>query len=198
MDHGGESALAARFALSLPAVAAPGATAGVEVGTEKMFREAVDRGDPALFVVTMLDKEHASFERTYQHIKTRLTSKVIPVEIPIGEGAKFRGVINLFARKAYLYKQGTKSGEYEEQDIPADEQGRFDHYYQELIEAISATDDTMLEHYLEGAEIGRDEAIQGMKEAMKRMDLFPLFCVSADSMIGVRALLTEIAQVIRR
>jgi len=55
------------------------ATAGVEVGTEKMFREAVDRGDPALFVVTMLDKEHASFERTYEHIKTRLTSKVIPV-----------------------------------------------------------------------------------------------------------------------
>jgi elongation factor G len=103
-------------------------------------------------------------------------------------------VINLFARKAYLYKQGTKSGEYEEVDVPADEQGRFDRYYQELIEAISATDDTMLEHYLEGADIGRDEAIQGMKEAMKRMDLFPLFCVSADSMIGVRALLTEIVQ----
>src|SRR5687768_8404786 len=119
------------------------ATAGVEVGTEKMFREAVDRGDPTVFVVTMLDKEHASFERTYQHIKTQLTSKVIPVEIPIGEGPKFRGVINLFARKAYVYKQGTKSSDYEEVDIPAEEQGRFDHYYQELIEAISATDDTM-------------------------------------------------------
>ena len=170
------------------------ATAGVETGTEKMFREAVERGDPTLFVVTMLDKEHASFERTYQHIKTRLTNKVIPVEIPVGEGPKFRGVINLFARKAYLYKQGAKSAEYDEVDIPAEEQGRFDHYYQELIEAISATDDTLLEHYLEGNEIGRDEAIQGMKEAMKRMDLFPLFCVSADSMIGVRALLTEMVQ----
>ena len=52
----------------------------------------------------------------------------------------------------------------------------------------------MIERYLEGAEIGRDEAIAGMKEAMKREDLFPLFCVSAQNMVGVRALLTEVVQ----
>src|SRR3982750_2597331 len=75
------------------------ATSGVEVGTERMFREAGSRGDPVLFVVSMMDKEHANFDRVYQQIKDRLTSKVIPVEIPIGQGADFRGVINLFARK---------------------------------------------------------------------------------------------------
>ena len=96
-------------------------------------------------------------------------------------------VMNLFTQKAYVYKQGTKSGEYDEVDIPAESQPRFDQYRQELIEAISATDDALLERYLEGAEIGRDEAIGGMKEAMKRADLFPLFCVSSESMIGVRA-----------
>ena len=170
------------------------ANAGVEVGTEKMFAEAMARRDPVLFVVSLMDKEHANFERTYQQIKDRLTSKVIPVEIPIGAGHSFRGVMNLFARKAYVYKAGTKTGEHEETDIPAEERATFDRYYQELIEAISATDDAMLERYLEGAEIGRDEAIQGMKEAMKRGDLFPLFCVSADQMIGIHALLTEIAQ----
>jgi elongation factor G len=170
-----------------------GATAGVEVGTEKMFRQALERRDPVLFVVSMLDKENASFDRVYQDIKARLTPKVIPVEIPIGEGAAFRGIMNLFAKKAYLYKPG-KTGEYEEVDIPADQRERFDHYYQELIEAISATDDALLERYLEGAEIGRDEAIVGMKEAMKREDLFPLFCVSAETLHGVRALLTEIVQ----
>jgi elongation factor G len=170
-----------------------GATAGVEVGTEKMLRQALERRDPVLFVVSMLDKENASFDRVYQDIKARLTPKVIPVEIPIGEGAAFRGIMNLFAKKAYLYKPG-KTGEYEEVDIPADQRERFDHYYQELIEAISATDDALLERYLEGAEIGRDEAIVGMKEAMKREDLFPLFCVSAETLHGVRALLTEIVQ----
>ena len=62
----------------------------------------------------------------------------------------------------------------------AEAQEQFDRYYQELIEAISATDDTLLERYLEGGEIARDEAIHGMKEAMKRRELFPLFCVSAE------------------
>jgi elongation factor G len=171
-----------------------GATAGVEVGTEKMFREAITRRDPVLFVVSMMDKENSNFDGIYQQIKQRLTSKVIPVEIPIGNGAQFRGIINLFAKKAFLYTKGTKLGEYTEADIPPEEQANFDRYYQELIESISATDDSLLERYLEGAEIGRDEAIHGMKEAMKRGDLFPLFCVSAELTYGIPALLTEIVQ----
>src|SRR5215216_2648626 len=133
------------------------ATAGVEVGTEKMFREAVNRADPVLFVVSMMDKENANFDQIYQQIKQRLTSKVIPVEVPIGNGPEFRGIMNLFAKCAYIYKPGTKSGEYDEGDIPPDAKPTFDRYYQELIEAISATDDTLLERYLEGVEIGRDE-----------------------------------------
>jgi elongation factor G len=171
------------------------ATGAVEVGTERMFAEAVERKDPVLFVITMLDKEHASFDRAYSSIKERLTPNVVPVEIPIGEGAENRGVINLFARRAYLYTQGAKSGEYTEADVPAEDRARFDRYYQEMIEAISATDDALLERYLEGTEIGRDEAITGLKEAMKRGDLFPVFCVSSETMVGVRALLTEIVQV---
>ena len=170
------------------------AASGVEVGTVKMFQEATSRLDPILFAVTMMDKEHADFDRVYQQVKERLTNKVVPVEIPMGSGPTFRGVMNLFARKAYIYKAGTKTGEYAESDIPPEEQARFDKYYQDMIEAVSATDDAMLERYLEGVEIGRDEAIHGMKEAMKRMDLYPLFAVSAEHVIGVHALLTELVQ----
>ena len=170
------------------------AAAGVEVGTESMFRLAVERKDPVLFVVSMLDKEHASFDRTYESIKARLTNKVIPVEVPIGEGASFRGILNLFSKKAHLYKKGTKAGEYDETDIPADQKPTFDKYYQELIETIASTDDAMLERYLEGKEIGRDEAIAAMKEGMKKGDLFPLFCVSAEQTYGTRALLTKIVE----
>jgi elongation factor G len=171
-----------------------GASAGVEVGTETMFREAVERRDPVLFAVTMMDKEHADFDSVYRGIKERLTAKVVPVEIPLGRGPDFRGVMNLFTRKAYCYRDGARAGEYEECDIPESDRAAFDRYREELIEAISATDDALLERYLEGAEIGRDEAIAGMKDAMKRQDIFPLFCVSAQNMVGVRALLTELAQ----
>ena len=170
------------------------ATGLVEVGTESMFAEARARHDPVLFVVTMLDKEHASFDRAYESIRERLTPNVIPVEIPVGEGGANRGVINLFARRAYLYEPGDRSGAYTEAEIPAADQARFERYHAQLIEAVSATDDVLLERYLDGAEIGRDEAIAGMKEAMKRGDLFPVFCVSSETMVGVRALLTEIVQ----
>lgn len=170
-----------------------GAASGVEVGTERMFHAAVARQDPVLFVVSMMDKEHADFNRIYQQIKDRLTSKVIPVEIPCGEGANFRGVINLFTQRAYMYTTGTK-GEYVETDIPEACREQFERYRQELIEAISATDDTLLERYLDGQEIARDDAIHGMKDAMARLDLFPLFCLSSNNMIGVRALLTELVQ----
>jgi elongation factor G len=170
------------------------ATAGVEVGTERMFREAVERKDPVLFVISMLDKENASFDRVYESIRSRLTSRVIPVEVPIGEGPAFHGILNLFSKKAHLYKKGTKTGEYEETDIPPESRAQFDRYYQELIETIAATDDTMLERYLDGQEIGREEAIAAMKEGMKRGELFPLFCVSAELTYGIRALLTKIVE----
>ncbi|MDQ2666676.1 MAG: elongation factor G [Gemmatimonadota bacterium] len=171
-----------------------GAAGGVEVGTERMFREAVDRRDPVLFVVTMMDKEHADFDAIYRQIKSRLTPNVIPIEVPIGEGADFHGVVNLFDRKAHVYARGGKSGAYEETDVPAELQAQFDRYYSELIETIASTDDTLLERYLNGDEISRDDAVAAMKAAMKRGDLFPLFCVSSTLNYGTRAVLTTIVE----
>jgi elongation factor G len=171
-----------------------GATSGVEVGTERMFQEAVSRGDPVLFVVSMMDKEHADFDAIYQQIKSRLTSKVIPIEVPVGEGPSFHGIVNLFDKKAHVYARGTRTGAYEETDVPEEVQPQFDRYYAELIETIAATDDSLLERYLDGGEIGRDEAIRAMKDAMKRMELFPLFCVSSTHNYGTRAVLSTIVE----
>ncbi|HVZ76599.1 MAG TPA: elongation factor G [Gemmatimonadaceae bacterium] len=170
------------------------ATAGVEVGTERMFQEAVARRDPVLFVASMMDKEHASFDTVYEQVRARLTAKVIPVEVPIGEGAEFHGIINLFSRKAHLYKRGVKGGSYDEVDITPELQPVFDRYYQQLIETIAATDDSLLERYLEGGEIAREDAIAAMKAAMKRMELFPLFCVSSELNYGTQAVLTTIVE----
>jgi elongation factor G len=172
------------------------ATAGVEVGTERMFREAVRRGDPVLFVVTMMDKEQADFDAIYAQIKSRLTAKVIPIEVPVGQGSDFHGIVNLFDKRAHVYARGARSGAYEEADVPDEVRPQFDRYYAELIETIAATDDTLLERYLNGEEIGRDDAIAAMKEAMKRMELFPLFCVSSTLNYGTRAVLSTIVELL--
>jgi elongation factor G len=170
------------------------ATAGIEVGTERMFRQAVSRRDPVLFVVTMMDKEHADFDAIYSRIKRQLTSRVIPIEVPVGEGADFHGIVNLFDRRAHVYARGGRSGAYEETDVPEEVRPQFDRYYAELIETIAATDDTLLERYLDGGEISRDEAVTAMKEAMKRGELFPLFCVSSTLNYGTRAVLSTIVE----
>ena len=170
------------------------ATAGVEVGTTRMFNEAMARRDPILFVASMIDKEHASFESVYEGIKANLTPRVIPVEVPIGDGAEFHGILNLFDKKAHLFRKGTKLGEYDEVDVPDDQKALFDSYYEQLIETIAATDDVLLERYLGGEEIARADALNAMKEAMKRQEVFPLFCCSSELTYGTQALLTKIVE----
>src|SRR5712691_6150127 len=176
------------------AVVVVSATGGVEVGTEKVWDYGEQRAIPRLFFVSLMDKEHANFERVYQQIKATLTPKVIPVEIPVGEGPEFHGIVNLFSRKCHLYKKGTKTGEYEEVDVPAEYRERFERYSKELIERIAETDDTLLERYLSGEEIGRDEAIAAMKAGMLKRELFPLFCGAAELTYGTRALLAKLVE----
>ena len=192
LDFTGD-ALAGVFAADAAVVVLAG-TAGVEVGTEKVWDYCERRGLPRLLFVSLMDKEHADFERVFNQIKERLTAKVIPVEIPVGEGPEFHGIINLFSKKCHLYKKGTKAGEYDEVDVPPEYQARFEKYSQELIESIAATDDTLLERYLGGEEIGRDEAIRALKVGMQKGELFPLFCGAAELTYGTRALLTKIVE----
>jgi elongation factor G len=170
------------------------ATGGVEVGTEKVWDYCERRGLPRMFFVSLMDKEHANFEKVYEQIKSSLTSKVIPVEIPVGEGPDFRGIINLFSRKCHLYKKGTKTGEYDEVDVPAELTDRFDRYSKELIERIAETDDALLERYLGGDQIGREEAIAAMKSGMARGELYPAFCGAAELTYGTRALLSKMVE----
>jgi len=192
LDFTGD-ALAGVYAADAAVVVLAG-TAGVEVGTEKVWDYCERRDLPRLLFVSLMDKEHADFERVFNQIKERLTAKVIPVEIPVGEGPEFHGIINLFSKKCHLYKKGTKAGEYDEVDVPPEYQARFEKYSQELIESIAATDDTLLERYLGGEEIGRDEAIAALKVGMQKGEIFPLFCGAAELTYGTRALLTKIVE----
>ena len=192
LDFTGE-ALAGVWAADAAVVVLAG-SAGVEVGTEKVWEYCEQRGIPRILFVSMMDKEHADFEKVYEQVKTRLTTKVIPVEIPVGEGADFHGIINLFSKKCHLYKKGTKAGEYDEVDVPPEYQERFAKYSESLIESIAATDDTLLERYLGGEEIGRDEAIAAMKAGMAKGELYPLFCGSAELTYGTRALLSKMVE----
>lgn len=192
LDFTGEAKAAVRVADA--AVIVVGATSGVEVGTEKVWEYCEERGLPRMIFVSMMDKDHADFTAVYRDIRARLTPAVIPVEIPIGEGADFHGIINLFSRHAHLYTRGTKTGEYEHGEIPEESRARFELWETELQERLATIDERYLEHYLEGGRLSREEALEAMARGMARGELVPLFCGSGETCYGTRALLKKMVE----
>ncbi|MFN2421335.1 MAG: elongation factor G [Gemmatimonadota bacterium] len=191
LDFAGEVKAGLRVADSACLVV--NAVAGVEVGTERVWEYAEDEKTPRIIFVSMLDKEHADFDRVYRQIRASLSERAIPVEIPIGLGAQFRGLVNLFSEKAHLSKPGAK-GEREIGEIPDDVRGEYERYRRELIETVAETDDTLIERYLEGEELSREEVLDAMKRGMSRGELYPVFCGSGTELRGVRSLVQKVVE----
>lgn len=171
-----------------------GATTGVEVGTERVWSACDRRGLPRMIFVSMMDRENANFERCFQQVREILSGEAIPVEVPIGAGEDFRGIVNLFSNKAHIYKPGSRTGEYEETEIPGELLDVVERYREQLIETIATTDDELLEAYLEGEELDREKVLAAMSSAMWRGELFPIFCGSGDTGRGVRAVMNKLVE----
>jgi elongation factor G len=194
LDFFGEAVTALHAADA--AVVVLSGVSGVEVGTEKVWEVCDQLHLPRLLFVGEMDKDNADFERVFADIQAHLTPKVLPVEIPIGSGAQFGGIVNLFSGKAHLYTSGTKSGEYEEVDVPAEYRDQVDTYSEMMIETVASTDDSLIERYLGGEEIPRSEVTTALKKAVAEGAIVPLFVGSAQLTYGMRALLTEIVDLL--
>lgn len=192
LDFTGEALSAVRVADA--AIIVVSATAGVEVGTERVWQYCEARGIPRIFFVSMMDKEHADFEGIFQQIKTRLTGQALPVEIPVGEGNDFSGIINLFSEKTHIYKKGTQKGEYDTTAIPEELKTKEAQWETELQETLATTDESLLETYLEGGAISREEAIEAMALGMGRSEVYPVFCGAALKTYGMQALLRKLVE----
>lgn len=178
------------------AVVVVDAEGGVEAGTGKVWRACEERGIPRLFFISKMDKENASFDRTFDQIQEVLTDGAIPVEVPIGSGADFRGIVNLFSEKAHVYREGGDRGEYDESEVPEELREGEAEYRQELIETIATTDDALLEAYLEGEQLKRDQVLEAMAAAMRRGEIFPVFCGSPETGRGVRAIMSKMVELL--
>ena len=194
LDFFGEAVTALHAADA--AVVVVSGVSGVEVGTEKVWEVCDHLHLPRLIFVGQMDKENADFEGVFDDVKAHLSPKVLPVEVPIGEGPQFRGIVNLFSDKAHLYKAGTKSGEYDEVDVPAEYKAQVAKYAELLVETVAATDDALIERYLGGEEIPRTEVIAALKKAVAAGAIVPLFVGSATLTYGMRALLTKMVELL--
>jgi len=162
---------------------------GVEVGTELTWKYADERKLPRIVLVNKLDRENTSFDQALESLRRQFGVKIAPLQIPIGEQAGFKGVIDLVRQKAYTFEGGNKI---QEIPIPANLQDRISTYRDQLLESAVESDDTVMEKFLEGETLSDEEVLTVVKKGTSSGELIPVLCGSATKNIGIQTLLDAV------
>lgn len=162
---------------------------GVEPQSETVWRQMDKYHVPRIAFVNKMDRTGADFADAVQAMKDRLKANAVPVQIPIGEGEMFRGVIDLIEAKAIVWDDNTQGATWDEIPVPEDLKSAARHWRINLLEAVAEHDDELLMKYLEGEDIPADHIKKVVREATISLDITPVFCGSAFKNKGVQRLL---------
>ena len=137
------------------------AKGGVEPQSETVWKQAETYHVPRMAYVNKMDITGADFYRVVDMMKERLGANAVPIQLPIGKEADFRGIIDLVRMRAEIYYDDLGQ-DVRDEDIPADMQEIAEEYRANLIEKVAETDDALMEKYLEGGELTEDEIRKGI------------------------------------
>ncbi len=168
------------------------AVGGVEPQSETVWRQADKYQVPRIAFVNKMDRVGADFYNAVQMMEDRLGAHAVPIQIPMGEGDMFTGLIDLIKMKAVVYHEDSLGTTWEEIEIPNDLKEIADEYRTNLLEAISEYDDTLMEKYLEGEPISEKEIHEAIRKATIDVSIVPVLCGSAFKNKGVQRLLDAI------
>lgn len=187
-DYIGEQCSALRVADT--AVIVVDAISGVQVGTEKAYEMAVERGIPVAFVINKLDRENVDTHKVMEELRALTGPKIVPFQIPINEGVGFNSVADIFDNKAYTYEQGKVTIT----DVPDSTIEKSSKYKDIIFEIAATTDEELMEKYFEDEDgtLTEAELHSGVKTAIANEELIPVFCVSALNDIAVDKFLDAI------
>ncbi len=162
---------------------------GVEAQSETVWRQADKYGVPRLCFVNKMDKLGANFKFCYDTILDRLGANAIAVQLPIGHGNDFRGIIDLLTLKAYYFESAELGSKVTEGEIPAQMMGDVDQWRALLIEKAAELDESLTEKFLMEEEISSDELRKAIRKGVLAGRCYPVFCGSALKYVGVQLLL---------
>ena len=188
LDFIGEVISALRVADS--ALVLVDSVAGVEVGTEITWQYCDRFQLPRLAVINKMERDNASFQKALTALENFSSIRVIPAQLPWGEKASFKGVIDLLTMKAYP-AEGKEAV-----DIPAEYADAAQNARQQLVEAAAEGEDDLLEKYLENGDLSDKEVIRGLKAVILNRSFVPVFVASATSGIGIIPLLNAIVDLL--
>ena len=172
------------------------ANAGVEVGTEVAWEILRAERTPALVVVNMMDKEHASFMGAVSSLHDRLGLNAVPAQLPIGEAESFRGIVDLIENKAYTFSGKGMDEKSQEAPIPAEMKAAVEAARAKLMEEAATGDEQLMEKFLGSGTLSVEDIRHGLCERVVQGDLQPVFCCSAYNNQGVKEVLDEVVDVL--
>jgi elongation factor G len=174
------------------AVVLVGAVSGVRVQTERVWEYANEFGIPVFLFINKMDRERADFNRTLEDLRKSFVDKsIVPVQLPMGKEESFKGIIDLIAMKAYLYKDDL-SGAFQAVDIPAEHADEAAKAREKLIESAVEMDDEIMERYLNGDTIKDDEIQACLKGGIWNRRIVPVLTGSAGKAMGMQLLLDHL------
>ena len=168
------------------------AVGGVEPQSETVWRQANRYLVPRIAFVNKMDRIGADFYHVLEMIKVRLGARPVALQIPLGQGDLFTGLVDLIKMKAVIYDESTLGSQWIEQDIPRDLQTQVHEYRTHLIEIASDYDDHLMEIYLEGGEIDAEHLKAVIRKGTLQCDIVPVLLGSAFKNKGVQRLLDAV------
>ncbi len=166
--------------------------AGVEPQSETVWRQADKYKVPRIVFVNKLDRVGSDLWNAVEMIRERLEANAVPIQIPIGQGDSFRGIVDLVTMTARFYHQENLGATYDDLPIPAELNQEAARAREVLLEAVSEYDDNLLEKYLEGSPIRPEEIIPPLRKATLLGKIIPVLCGAAFRNQGVQRLLDAI------
>ena len=169
------------------------AKGGVEPQSENVWRQADTYNVPRMAFINKMDILGANFYAAVDQIRTRLGKNAICIQLPIGKEDEFKGIIDLFEMKAYIYND-EKGDDISILDIPEDMQEEAELYHTELVEKICELDDDLMMQYLEGEEPSVEDMKAVLRKATCECTAIPVCCGTAYRNKGVQKLLDAIIE----
>ncbi len=164
---------------------------GVEPQSETVWRQADKYNVPRICFINKIDKDGANFERSLESIHTRLSSNAVAIQLPIGEEGEHQGVVDLVEMKAYLFSG--KMGEIvDEKEIPEELQAKAEEWREKLIERVAELDDDLMEAYLEGKEISKEQIKKAIRKGTIAGAIEPVLTGTALQNKGVQKVLDAV------
>ena len=164
---------------------------GAQSQSETVWRQANECKVPRLVFVNKMDRDAADFYKASESVKTRLKGNPVPIQIPIGQEANFKGIIDLIEMKATMYNEDDGKI-FEIVEIPSEYKAKAEEYRAKMIESIAETDDELLEKFFAGEEFTVEEIKKAIRKATLELKINPVLCGTALKNKGVQPLLDAI------